>query len=559
VSLNDELIAIRLELKGQRETVTGMRQVVEAEKGLGTATTRTGTAAEKAEKKTSRLSQAYSRLGRTAKLGLGFLGVSGVFALEKAVDASQDLAMATSGLTRNFGFNTNVASRWAAVMHGRSVEPKALTMAFATLSSKMVEAGRTGGTALTAFHQLGMTQDEVVRGSKNFEWGLLRVADALGEEEGGAKRSTAAKALLGKGFQTLTPLFSEGVEGLKEQLRWADKYGVTLSTTTKDGLMDMVVAGRESKVAMLGLQIAMTKAMMPAIEEGQAQLHRFIATLNDPDLSADQKLHRIEGQFLHLEDTLIQVITDALPRVAEHGGELGVKLAGAIWHGFRESDLEGKLIIGAWVFSLFGGWGLVKTGARKVGGKIGTQVGIGLGAGVIGAFIAYEVWESLSDKSKAGVLLWADQAATDFTNFFVRKLNDRMDEANVLSFLGVDAPNIGEVESQREQLGAPPVGSGTAPNLGRELFEGKGGNARKRRAYESLWGQPPPPGPPPWPPPKRPNRPAGRVATPTLPRLNLSGLGGAGRPIVIPITVDIDGEKVAQTVAHHTLAAEATG
>lgn len=375
MSVEDELFGIRMELKNQREVISGFKQVDAAQRGLTSSTTKAGVAAERTEKKTSMLSRTYSRLGTAAKYGLGFLGVSGVLALDRAVDASEDLAAATSGLTRNFGFNTNVASRWAAVMHGRSVEPKALTMAFGTLSSKMVEAGREGGTALTAFHQLGITQDEVQRGAKDFEWGLFRVAKALGEEEGGAKRSTAAKALLGKGFQTLTPLFSEGAEGLKEQLHWADKYGVTLSTTTKDGLMDMVVAGRESRVAMLGLQIAMTKAAMPAIKAGEEELHQFIATLNDPDLSADQKIRRIEKQFLRIEDTLIDIVTAALPRIAEHGGEIGVKLAGALWHGFANSDLLGKLFIGGWLFAKMGGGGMVASMGGAVGRKLAQSLG----------------------------------------------------------------------------------------------------------------------------------------------------------------------------------------
>jgi hypothetical protein len=545
VAPEDELIAIRLELKGLRETISGITAVDKAQKGLGTSTTKAGAAAEKAEKKTSRLGAAYARLGRTAKYGLGFLGVGGVFALKSAVDASEDLAMATSGLTRNFGFNTNVASRWAAVMHGRSVEPKALTMAFATLSSKMVETARSGGTLLTPFHQLGITQEEVARGAKDFEWGVLRVAKALGEEEGGARRSTAAKALLGKGFQTLTPLFSEGVEGLKEQLHWADKYGVTLSTTTKDGLMDMVVAGRESKVAMLGLQVAMTRALMPAIEAGEDELHTFIATLNDPDLSAEQKLRRIERQFLGIEDALINIITDAAPKIAEHGGELGIKLAGAVWHGFVNSNLLGKIVIGGWIFSMLGGEALVMAGAKKVGGKIGTRLGIGLVLGAVGAFAAKELVDSLSDKTKWEIKKWGHNAGVDFVNFFARTVSDGMDELNILSWAGVDAPDIGELDRWEGKGGSSARAPGWAPKgAGTEITSPKSGGMPPRPSKSKGKGR------------KRPL--AG--LDPKLPRIDMSAFrGGGGGHTPRPIILQLNGKKIAEVTAEEVAAAEALG
>lgn len=536
MALEDELFAIRMELKNQREVVAGLREVDKTQQGVGDSTRRVGDESARAEKKTSRLGRTYRQLGSAAKYGLGILGVSGVFALRSAVDASEDLAMATSGLTRNFGFQTNVASRWAAVMHGRSVEPKALTMAFGTLSSKMVEAGRTGGTALTAFHQLGIEQDEVVRGSKDFEWGLLRVAKALGEEEGGAKRSTAAKALLGKGFQTLTPLFSEGVEGLQEQLHWADKYGVTLSTTTKDGLMDMVVAGRESKVALLGLQIAMTKAAMPAIEAGEEELHKFIETLNDPDLTADQKFARIEKQFNRITDTIIDLLVDAAPEISEHAGQIGIKIAFGLWHGFREADILGKVVIGAWIFKMLGGEALVMSGAKKVGTRIGGRIAIGVAAGVIG----YELWEKLGAQTQWEVRKWGHNAAVDFVDYFLSNIEQELDDANFLSWAGVDAPNFGRPDRWEEDAApgqpsdrqvVPPPGAGEVhippQHSPAEIREGKGGRGGRHRSP--------------------------RLDAPRLPRLNMGNFRGHGpaRPVVVPVKLVLpDGRVLAEVTAH---------
>lgn len=375
MALSDELLAIRLELKGVREAVEGFKSVDKAQESVSHSTTKAGAAASRAEKKTSGLTRAYQSLGKTARWGLGFLGVGGVFALKSAIEHSEELSKTTTGLTRNLDLSTNVASRWGAVAQARDIDSKSLTMSFTTLSKQMTEAGRKGGTLLTPFHQLGITQAEAKKGSKDFEWGLMRVTRALGEAHGGAVRQTAAQKLLGRGYQTILPLFSEGTKGLKEQLHWADKYGVTLDGKTNSSLMDMVQAQRESKVAMLGLQLSLTKALMPAIEGGEKELQKFIATLNDPNMSGDEKIAAIEKQFEHLEDKLVDVLTAALPSMAEHGGELGVKLAGAIWHGFIHSDTLGKLVIGAWLFHAMGGFGMIGSLGARVGGKLATSLG----------------------------------------------------------------------------------------------------------------------------------------------------------------------------------------
>jgi hypothetical protein len=549
-----------MELKGVREAVSGFNQVDKAQKGVTTSTTAAGTAADKAEKKTSRLSRAYASLGKTARWGLGFLGVGGIFALKSAIDNTEELSKTTTGLVRNFNLTEQEGSRWAAVAHARAIDSKALSMSFATLSNKMVEAARKGGTALTPFHQLGITQEEVAKGADNFEWGLLRVADALGAAEGGAKRTTAAKALLGKGFQTILPLFSEGSKSLREQQHWADKYGVTLDGKTNDAIMDMVTAQRESKVATLGLQIALTKALMPAIEGGQRELQKFIAILNDDKLTDEQKFNRIEKQFLRIEDMLIDMVTDALPRIAEHGGELGLKMAGAVWSGFVNSDLKGKFVIGAWIFSMFGGKELVYAGAKRIGGQIGLRMGLGLGLGVTGAFIAYEVWNRLSRKQKMEVSEWAENAAVNFVNFFVKKINDEADRLNPLGAFGVDAPNIPEaphrLQEAREEW--QKIHKNASGAHGGGLGGGGLSVREKRQNYHDLWGVWPK-GPPPWAPPKSAGggRPRPREPRVSFKGLGIGGGGGGGRPLIVHNHIHLDGKEVAENTTRHALAAEA--
>ena len=384
-----------MKLLGAKEVAQGTGVAKKGIKGVGDATRTTGRESTRASKANSVLTRSYGALGKAAKWGIGILGVSGVFALQAAITNTTELAKVTTGLNRNLGLSVKVGSEWAAVAHARGIASTALNMSFTKLGKSFVEANRKGGTARTGLNMLGITQAQTERGAKDFSFALDLVAKKFGEAEAGPKRQAAAMALLGKGYSTVLPLFSSGKKGLQEQLQWAEKYGVTLDGKTNNALMDLVTAQRESKVAMLGLQLAFTTALLPAIQGGFDEMQKFIAVLNSDDLTRTEKITRIEKQFEGLQDTLIKFVGDALPRVAEQGGELGIELGKAVWRGFENSSLAGKLVIGAWLFKFMGGFGLLATAGAKVGGKLATSLGKRFLATVVPYFAAAGASESL--------------------------------------------------------------------------------------------------------------------------------------------------------------------
>jgi hypothetical protein len=550
VALEDELLAIRLELKGQRETVEGIKAVTDEQKALGTSTRKIGDESAKAEKKTLSLGNAYGKLKQHAGLALGFLGVAGVFQIEKAVHASEELSKTTTGLARNFDLQTNVASRWGAVAVSREIDSKALGMTFGTLSSRLTNAAREGGKALLPFHQLGLSQEDAAKGAHNFQWGIMRVAEALGKEEGGAKRAAAAKSLLGKGYATLLPLFSEGAEGLKEQLHWADEYGVTLSGKTNEGLQEMVKSQRELKVAQLGLQISMTKALMPAIKGGEDQLKEFIKTLNDPNMSGEEKINAIERQFEGLETDLIKIFERALPGLAEHAGQLGVKVALALVEGFHNSSIVGKLVIAAWVFNLFGGEAVAKAGAKRVGAELGFSVGTGLAVAVVSAVVGYEIYEHMSEGTKTGIRRWGSDAGEWFVNGLIgvintgiNEINDALDAANAISILGVDAPHIGEIGGVNFHGSQRQYNEEAKTHREEGLISGPGGKL--------IPGQRFPKGTHPGDIPRHGKRRNMSLEVPKLPRLTGAWSAGSGRPLEVHTHVHIDGREITEVVTQH--------
>jgi hypothetical protein len=499
VAGKNELIEIKMRLIGARQVAEEGERAGKGVRSVGKGAAYTGRESTRLGRATSALGRTFSRLGRAAKYGFGILAVTGAFALKSAIEKTTELSKTTIGLHRNLGLSSKAASRWGAVAQARDIDTKALNTTFAILSSKAVEAARKGGTLLTPFHQLGISQRELNKHTGKFNWLLMRTAKALGDEKGGTVRMAAAKALLGKGYQAILPLFAEGTKGLKEQLHWADKYGVTLDGKTNNSIMKFVQAQRQSKMAMLGLQLGLAKTLMPTLTDAEGEFQQFVRILNS-DLTTEQKINHVGAMFEKLEGTLIQVITDALPKVAENGGKLGVALAGAVWTGFKNSGLVGKLVITAWLLKFMGGGGLIKSVAGGAGkaialgllkvlmptlaaelaaeGSLGALLrskwsGLGGTSGkafsrgfVIGLIIGIPlalatVWTQLSHKTKESIGHWGMEAGRWFTNTLIdvvnvgiSGINAALNAGNPLGAFGVHAPQIPEVG----EVGAP--GSG---------------------------------------------------------------------------------------------------
>jgi hypothetical protein len=536
-----EVVGIRIKVLDGKLSAKEIAEPTKAIGKLGKETSKTSKITHAASGTTSRLTGAYKKLGTNAKWALGLVGAGAVFGIESAISSTEELSKTTTNLSRNLGFTTRSASEWGAVAQAREISTSALSTSFGTLSSKMVEAGRKGGSLLTPFHQLGISQEEVEEGAHNFQGGLLRVAQALGEEEGGTKRNAAAKALLGRGYKELLPMFSKGSKGLQEQLHWADEFGVTLSGKTNKGLEDMIEAQRKNKVAMLGLKVSMTTALMPAISAGDEQLQEFISTLNSPHLTAEEKITRIGQQFNGIETDLIKVIERALPEVASQAGRLGIVAAGSLAKGFVHSNVIGKVAIAGYVFDLLGGKSLALSGAKSVGGLIGTEMGIGLATGAVGAFAVYEVWQHLSERSKLGIEMWVSNAGETFVNGLISEINHGIrdidkafNDANVFSILGVSAPQIGEIGGV--EFGGKYREQQNHLNFTEGLIEGPGGKVIKPKTQAQLEAG------------RHRKRPKAAAQMQTIP-----GNRFGGEKIVNhqPVQLVIDGKKVSEIVLKH--------
>jgi hypothetical protein len=382
--------------------------------------------AKSAEHTHARANRSFAQSAKSAAKWAG--GVTAAYvSISKAHDAitaTEDLGKATAGLHRNLGLSVKEASRWAGVAHARGIDNKALTMSFTTLS-RQVEAANSGSTKQQKiFASLGLTQADLKRGTHDFSGLVTQLADGFGKLHGGTKRQAAAQALLGRGYQSILPLFAEGSKSLKEQLHWADQYGVTLDKKTLQPIEKLTKAQRELKIANLGLKVAFTKETAPALLKVEGAALKVLRVMNDPRLTSEQKWKKIGDIVGPIANKIGQGVTSAIPKIAEGVGHHAPQVASAFIKGFMKADAWGKLVIAGWLLHKFGGLkafgalgrlgggalgggvaeGAVASGAlgpKTFGGKLGARLRPGLisagkfAGGILGTYIALNALDEM--------------------------------------------------------------------------------------------------------------------------------------------------------------------
>lgn len=79
-----------------------------------------------------------------------------------------------------------------------------------------------------------------------------------------------------------------------------------------------------------------------------------------------------------ITEVLVDAFNFALPKIAEAAGKSAVTAAESFATGFLRSDAFGKLVIGTWLFTKFGGFAALKAAGTKAGAEIGAGMQTGL-------------------------------------------------------------------------------------------------------------------------------------------------------------------------------------
>jgi hypothetical protein len=213
--------------------------------------------------------------------GLAFGTLEGI---KGAIDTTDKLVKTTVKLHHQFGLTTEAASGLAGVLQARDIDPAALNMGLTTLSKQLVAAEHGTKKAQGGLRILGIRARDVHQavGSRDGLSNVFeRVVDRMSKMPGSARKAALGQQLLGRASKGLAPLLQEGALGLRQQLKWAKEYGVTLDGHTVGSVEEMVAAQAQAQYAMLGLQIQLGRFAAPAITKANMTLAEIVKSFRD--------------------------------------------------------------------------------------------------------------------------------------------------------------------------------------------------------------------------------------------------------------------------------------
>lgn len=290
--VNQALASVReratVPIRAQMET-TSANRVQQSFQPVISGAQRMGTETEHAYRRTEGASHhAYetirtthdgirARFGETLRaaslMGGGVALAYGVFSQgRQAITATNELAHATMQLRAATGLDAQQASAWVAIAHSRGVESSSLQTSFnalARVTSTATDAFRTSTGTLSAagaaFHNLGISQQELQSVQGNMPAQLNLIADGFERMGPGVDRTRIAQQLFGRSYSQILPILADGKKGLQDNIDTATEYGATLSGPTLEGMHRLRAEQQQLSLEMLGMRVRIASALEPAL------------------------------------------------------------------------------------------------------------------------------------------------------------------------------------------------------------------------------------------------------------------------------------------------------
>jgi hypothetical protein len=378
VAISENEVAIRIRLAGAKAAAAEAAAIEKEVSGLGSASERAAAKSRGFGRAQRGLhpqlretgKRLYSAAKGVALLGAAYVGAAGI---KSSIDTTESLAEATISLHKNLGLSVEKASEWAAVARSRNIDTKAMNMSFGTLSKNIHGATKAGSSQAKTFQELGVSQKTLASGDFNKVLGAT--SDALNKMGPGANRTAIAMSLFGRGWQTIVPVLRDGSKGMNEQLNMAKKYGATFQGHTVKSMHEFVMAQRESKMATMGLQIALGTQLIPILTKGIGAFSKFVL-----------QMRQGKGAGGKFADTAKQIWQNVKP-VALWFGHAAINVAKFAAKHPKVAQLAAAVFLTYRAFKKLGG-GVVFSVVKQMGSLISKAAPVvaRFGAWVIGRF-----------------------------------------------------------------------------------------------------------------------------------------------------------------------------
>jgi len=238
------------------------------------------------------------------------------------------------------------------------------------------------GKQSAAFKQLGLTQADLSRGSHDFNFLLEKVTGGFTRLAPGVNKAALAQQLFGRGWQALMPILNSGTKGMNDQLNTAKAMGATFSGSTIQQMNQLVEAEHKMKFATIGLQIAFTEHVAPALIKVAHDAGTVAKIFNDKNLTGDEKWKRVSKVIGGLAGGFLHGFQQILPHLIAAAATAGFRMAPALVSAFVNSGPIGTLLGGAWLLNKTGKLEAVfKLLGKKLGAILGLEIAAGEAAG----------------------------------------------------------------------------------------------------------------------------------------------------------------------------------
>jgi chaperonin cofactor prefoldin len=227
------------------------------------------------------------------------------------------------------------------------------------------QAGRETGSLGHFFEETREAMERVWRIVKPLGEGLLNVGKAA-KPLGNEILDSLGKAA--EGWAKWTGSI-EGKNKLKNYFVEVKPAIFAIGRLVRDATDDFAELGRQKGVATLVETIR--KTLLPLLTKASGVITGFVSGFLN-------RFDRLRKEGVPTFDAFIQTL-------AEHAGEGAVKIAGALVRGFLNASPLGKLAIGGWLLSRFGGLPAILTTGKYLGTKLGIGVGEGAGGPAAGS------------------------------------------------------------------------------------------------------------------------------------------------------------------------------
>lgn len=266
--------------------------------------------------------------------------------------------------------------------------PEAMTR----IKNVMVTMLKPGEDLGKAIKSLGFESGEALIHQKGFQGSL----EALTGTTDGSKEAIAALFPNIRALGGVLALTGKNTQAAEQDLRGMKDAAGATSRALSQQSKSVSFQWNRLKASAEVLAIEMGSKLVPAANE-------VLEVLSDDRLTNDQKLGKLADLIGKQIETVAReapkILADATPKIVGAGVILGKGLGEGVITGFAETDLLGKLLLGAGAIRLFGGPGAL----TKVGASIGNPMGVGAVSSFMGSFTELRAASVLSGGGITGM------------------------------------------------------------------------------------------------------------------------------------------------------------